>query len=135
MTALTLLPTNGDRFYELEEMGGTSGLGLIAIKNLFAAFMHILHMSKEADATLINCRDVYGNSCMHYWALRGATHAGFLGMLEERGGMMRLCNRAGQSVLDVFERRRVTCMDPCSRFGAEYCAVSGHITVVLANEV
>ena len=48
---------------------------------------------------------------------------------------MRLCNRAGQSVLDVFKQRRVTCMDPCSRFGAEYCAVRRLITVVCAKEM
>ena len=49
--------------------------------------------------------------------------------------MMRLYNRAGQSVLDVFNQRRVVCMDPCSRFGAEYCAVRRLITVVCANEL
>ena len=116
-------------------MGGTSALGLIAIKNNPMAFMHMLGMSREADATLINQKDVYGNSCMHYWALRGVTNAGLLGMLEERGGMMRECNRAGQSVLDVLRERRLTCMDPSSRFGAEYCAVRRLITVVCAKDM
>ena len=77
-------------------MGGTTALGLLAIKNLHIPFMHLLSMSVDA-MHLLNMRDLYGNTPMHCWALRGEAASGILSQLEELGGDFSCVNLARET--------------------------------------
>ncbi len=123
--------THGEQYYELEEMGGTTALGLLAIKNNIGTFMELMQLSDNHDRVLLNTPDLYGNTPLHYFALRGANVSrGVLAMLEERGGDCHARNHAGESVFDVLKCRRITCKEPYIMLGAQFCAVRLAITVV-----
>ena len=110
-------------------MGGTTALGLLAIKNLHIPFMHLLSMSVDAMRSL-NARDLYGNTPMHYWALRGERARGILSQLEELGGDVWSANLAGETPRSVAATGGVTCKEPGVGMGARFCARRQVITVV-----
>lgn len=119
----------GTRFHELEEMGGTTALGILAIKNNLEAFTSLLKMCDDPKISL-NLSDLYGNTPLHYWALRGAEASGVLGYLEELGGNPRARNLAGDEVWQVARDRKITCKEPNVDVGACFCASRLLISVV-----
>ena len=129
MTGIRRLATYGTSFTELERMGGTTALGLLAIKNLHIQFMHLLSMSVDAVRSL-NTRDLYGNTPMHYWALRGQEAYGILSQLEELGGDVYCPNMAGETPRSVVASGGITCKEPNVRMGARFCSLRKMITVV-----
>ena len=68
--------------------------------------MHLLSMSVDAMHSL-NMRDLYGNTPMHYWALRGEAASGILSQLEELGGDFSCVNESspGDTALRRGQRR------------------------------
>ena len=109
-------------------MGGTTALGLLAIKNLHFHFMHLLSMSVDAMRSL-NTRDLYGNTPLHYWALRRGA-SGILSHLEELGGDISCANLAGDTPRSVADSGGITCKEPGVGIGARFCSVRQTITVV-----
>lgn len=128
-SALRAVPTIGTRYHELEEMGGTTALGVLAIKNNLECFLHLLSMHEGSEDAL-NQQDIYGNTPLHYWALRGFQACGVVGYLQEMGGDFGACNFAGESVSKVMETRSVTCKEPGVPIGARYSAERMDIAVV-----
>ena len=131
---LRALPTIGTRFYELEEMGGTTALGILAIKNNFDALLNLLSMHSNFIEAL-SFTDIYGNTPMHYFALRGVEACGILGYLEERGGDPTVCNFANEDVRQVLQSRRITCKEPNCDLGACFCASRLDISVVSVSNL
>ena len=113
-------------------MGGTTAFGLLAIKNLHTHFMHLLSMSVDAKRSL-NMRDLYGNTPMHYWALRGEGARGILSQLEEFGGDILGANLAGETPGCVAATGGITCKEPGVGIGAHSCSLRQMITVVEVN--
>ena len=126
---LRALPTIGTRFHELEEMGGTTALGILAIKNNFDAFLALLSMHSDSIKAL-SFTDIYGNTPLHYFALRGFEACGILGYLEERGGDPTARNLANEDMRQVLQSRRITCKEPNCDLGACFCASRLDISVV-----
>ena len=114
------LPTIGDRFEDLELMGGISALGLLAIKNNMEAFMHLLDLSLNSKM-LLQQTDLYGNTVLHYIALRGISKLGVIAQLEEIGADARIGNAVGELPIDVIKTQRITCKEPQQSFAAQFC--------------
>lgn len=125
---LNRVETIGAQFVELEKMAGTTVLGLLAIKNNISAFLHILSFNKNIPDAL-NAQDLYGNTPMHYFALRGKENCGLLAHLREMGACI-LANRAHQSPQAVQVSRRIVCCEGGVAFGASYCAIRQVVSVV-----
>ena len=116
------------QYAELERMAGTTILGLLAIKNNISAFLHMLSFNKDIPDAL-NAQDLYGNTPLHYFALRGSENSGLLAHLHEMGACI-LTNRARQSPQAVQISRRIVCCEDGDKFGASYCAVRQVVSVV-----
>jgi hypothetical protein len=131
---LRALPTFGTRFYELEEMGGTTALGILAIKNNIEAFRALLFIHTDTIKAL-RFKDIYGNTPMHYLALRGVDACGVLGYMQELGGDLTARNLAGEDVRQVLHSRKITCKEPSCDIGACFCASRLDISVVRVRTV
>ena len=131
---LKALPTIGARFYELEEMGGTTALGILAIKNNLEAFLALLYMRTDTVNVLLNTGDIYGNTPMHYWALRGVEAYSVLKYLEEHGADLKALNFANEDVCQVLGSQRITCKEPSCDMGACFCASRLDISVVRVSK-
>ena len=128
LSDLRTLETFGPQFHELEQMGATMALGILAIKNNSTAFLHLLQMHEDT-AHALNKQDLYGNTPLHYWALR-ETAFDILQHLQELGGNCAACNFAGESVACVVATRKVTCKEPNLNVGARFCATNMTIEIV-----
>ena len=49
-------------------MGGTTALGLLAIKNNIGTFMELVRLSDNREWVLLNTPDLYGNIPLLYFA-------------------------------------------------------------------
>lgn len=128
---LNRVATIGVQFVELERMAGTTVLGLLAIKNNVSAFLHILSFSKNIPEAL-NAQDLYGNTPLHYFALRGRETCALVAHLSEMGACI-LSNYARQSPLAIQLSCRIVCCEENKRVGASYCAIRQVVSVVLCD--
>ena len=110
-------------------MFGTTALGLLAIKNNVIAFMHLLTLADDPPRAL-NTKDLYGNTPLHYFALRGEGAAAVCACLEEVGADPRATNHAGETPGVVVRSRSITCKQPHLAFGACFCATRLVVNVV-----
>ena len=118
--------TIGNRFVELEYMAGTTALGLLAIKNNITAFIHLLTLSDDTKREL-SVQDMYGNTPLHYFALRGGAVFSYL---EELGADGNMVNNGQQSAHAVLRSRRIVCKERPNEVGACYCASRCVVSVV-----
>lgn len=110
-------------------MAGTTALGLLAIKNNIAAFMHLLALADDPLLAL-NAKDLYGNTPLHYFALRGEGAAAVCAHLEEVGADRRGANHAGETPCVVLRSRCITCKQQHLALGARFCATRLVVNVV-----
>ena len=125
---LNRVETIGVQYVELERMAGTTILGLLAIKNNVSAFLHMLSFNNNIPDAL-NAQDLYGNTPLHYFALRGEEKSALIAHLREMGACI-LTNRAQQSPHTVQVSRRIVCRDAGNEFGASYCAIRRVVSIV-----
>lgn len=125
---LNRVKTIGVQYVELERMAGTTILGLLAIKNNVSAFLHVLSFNQNIPDAL-NAQDLYGNTPLHYFALRGKENCALSAQLREMGASI-LTNRAQQSPHTVQVSRRIVCCAGGNEFGASYCAIRQVVSIV-----
>jgi ankyrin repeat protein len=125
---LNRVETIGVQYVELERMAGTTILGLLAIKNNVSAFLHMLSFNNNIPDAL-NAQDLYGNTPLHYFALRGKENCALSAHLREMGACI-LTNRAHQSPHAVQVSRHIVCCEDGNKFGASYCAIRQVVTIV-----
>ena len=118
MRALRDLPTNGDR-WDIEDIGGFTMATTAAVKNLPDIVKMIC--CKMVDDTMteeqmrplfervLQGQDQYGNTVMHYFALRKNDTA--LTDLLRVGGCMCIRNHAGQNAIEVRNEQKLRMLD------------------------
>jgi len=104
--------TYGDS-WPVERVGGLNMMTQAAIKNNFhmtqlimAKYVSVAPAGAPSLCDLINAKDVYGNTSLHYYALRRNHDA--IDKLVRDGGSLTQQNRRGQRPLDVL---RTHCLD------------------------
>ena len=109
-------------------------MGTLAIKNnmpMFLAFMQTFcNIPKEdkdlmpeilkASGDLLNNKDLYGNTPMHYWAARGEEHKDKIPLLLAFGGCLCIENNAGERAVDVLRARKMTFIADGDAMGVSY---------------
>ena len=116
--------TIGKPFAELEYMAGTTALGLLAI----TAFVHLLMLSDDAKRE-ISVQDMYGNTPLHYFALRGGAVFSYLEELGADGYL--IINNGEQSARAVLcNSHRIVCKEHPHAVGACFCASRCVVSVV-----
>jgi hypothetical protein len=125
--------TVGVEFTELETMAGTTVLGLLAIKNNISFFLHVLSLSDDIF-TALNSPDFYGNTPLHYFALRGAENCGVLAHLSEMGAYS-VENFAMQTPEHVSRSRQILCLELNQPVAVSFCAVHQVVSVVRIDNV
>lgn len=119
MAKIKEMPTNGIA-WELERVSGFTMATTAAVKNLPDVVKLIC--CKMVDGTMteeqmrpefervLQGRDLYGNTVMHYFALRKNNEA--ISELLRVGGCMCIRNYAGQSAIDVHKTAEIRMLDP-----------------------
>ena len=125
---LNHVETIGVQYVELERMSGTTIWGLLAINNNVSAFLHLLSFNNNIPDAL-NAQDLYGNTPLHYFALRGKENYALSAHLREMGACI-LTNRAHQSPHIVQVSRCIMCCEDGNKFGASYCAIRQVVSIV-----
>jgi ankyrin repeat protein len=108
MRKIREMTTNGD-VWEIENVAGFTMATTAAVKNLVEVVKMICCKTVEQDMTeeqmlpefkrVLQGKDSYGNTVMHYFALRKNDEA--IAELLRVGGCMCIHNHAGQSAIDV----------------------------------
>lgn len=124
----------------------TTVLHIVAMRNnvpalfLFLKEAHALTPTSTDDATFARCaeslnhQDLYGNTPLHYLALRSAfpEEATVLQMRMETmrgfGADFQIGNKAGETVYDVLASGTLTCSSDPERGGVRYHAATDTIT-------
>lgn len=112
--------TVGVSFVELEHMAGTTALGLLAIKNNFTAFVHLMSLYSDPVHAL-NVQDLYGNTPLHYFALRGDSARAICSKIEEMGAKP-YTNYADETPRTVLDTRTLSCREQDFPIGACFCS-------------
>lgn len=124
----------------------TTALHIVAMRNnvpvlfLFLKEAHALTPTSTDDAAFAKCaeslnhQDLYGNTPLHYLAIRLAfvEEAAVVQMRMETmrglGANFEIANKAGESVYDVMRSGMVTCSSAPERGGVRYHAATDTIT-------
>lgn len=121
MSFLSHVPTVGVHFRELEHMAGTTALGFLAIRNNITTFMHLLSLYENPRRAL-NVEDIYGNTPLHYFALRGNSAGATIAYLEEMGADRGYRNHANDTPSSVLASRKLSCRERDQSVGAFFCS-------------
>lgn len=135
------IQTIGTVYEPLEEMKGTTFMGMIAIKNDTSTFIRFLirlcnipennqDMSPailESTTNILNAPDLYGNTPMHYFAARGDEHKEKFPLFMGFGACLCIRNNAGESVLDVLHTNTITLIEDGDEMGIMFDTVSAEI--------
>ena len=108
MREMNEMPTDGEA-WEIENVSGYTMATTAAVKNRSDLVKTICCMTVDETMTeeqmrpeferVLQGQDLYGNTVMHYFALRKNDVA--IAELLRVGGCMCICNYAGQSAIDV----------------------------------
>ena len=112
------MPTNGD-VWSIEEVSGFNMATTAAVKNRLDVVQVICCQMVTPDMTeeqmrpeferVLQGQDLYGNTVMHYFALRANDVA--IKELLQVGGCMCIRNNAGQSAIDVRRTQELRMLD------------------------
>ena len=100
------MPTRG-QVWAVEKLRGMTILTRLACKNLFDVLMQIVHGYCEHSDVL--AADMYGNTCLHYFALRNNDAA--YNRLLSFGLSANQKNKANETPHDVRATRRLSFID------------------------
>ena len=113
------MPTNGD-VWSIETVSGFTMATTAAVKNCLDVVQLICCQLVNGDMTeeqmrpeferVLQGQDLYGNTVMHYFALRANDVA--IKELLQVGGCMCIRNHAGQSAIDVRRAQELGMFDP-----------------------
>ena len=125
----------GCAYNNMENMTGITVFGLLAIKNNTGVFMQMLdHVSAQFGpghvGSVLNEKDVYGNTALHYFALRGRHRINELHQLFLLGGSMNVTNNAYQTPEEVVFMRKLSCIEDKDDVGVNFNGITQEIQVV-----
>ena len=118
MRKISAMPTNGD-VWSIETVAGFTMATTAAVKNRLDVVQVICCQMVNRDMTeeqmrpeferVLQGQDLYGNTVMHYFALRANDVA--IKELLQVGGCMCIRNNAGQSAIDVRRTQELRMLD------------------------
>ena len=118
MRKISAMPTNGDD-WSIETVTGFTMATTAAVKNRMDVVQFICCQMVNRDMTeeqmrpeferVLQGQDLYGNTVMHYFALRANEVA--IKELLHVGGCMCIRNNAGQSAIDVRRTQELRMLD------------------------
>ena len=118
MRKISAMPTNGN-VWSIETVSGFTKATTAAVKNRLDVVQVICCQMVTGDMTeeqmrpeferVLQGQDLYGNSVMHYFALRANDVA--IKELLQVGGCMCIRNNAGQSAIDVRRTQELRMLD------------------------